>query len=43
MDEKAEPSVWYIASLAICVFVGVMLVAGILGGTDASAVTVAAK
>ncbi len=41
MDEKAEPSVWYVASIAICIFTAAMLISGVFGGGDA-AVAIAA-
>jgi len=38
IEEKSEPSVWYVASVAICVFVAVMLVAGLFSGTETVAI-----
>ena len=40
MDERAEPSVWYVASVAVCVIVGVMFIAGAFTGVDASALPI---
>lgn len=38
IDEKAEPSVWRTAALAIAVFTGVMFVAGMFGSIDTIAI-----
>jgi len=38
MDEKREPSTWYVASVAMCLFVGVMIIASMFGGTETIAV-----
>jgi len=38
MDERAEPSVWYVATLAVCVFVGVMLITGMFSGVETVAI-----
>ena len=38
MDEKKEPSTWYVASIAMCFFVGLMLVASMFGGAETIAV-----
>jgi len=38
IEEKAEPSVWRTAALAIAIFVGVMFIAGMFGSVDAIAV-----
>lgn len=38
IDEKAEPSVWRTAALAIAVFIGVMFVAGMFGSIDTIAI-----
>lgn len=37
-DDKNEPSVWYVAGVAICLFVGVMLIGGILTGPEGVAI-----
>lgn len=34
IEEKAEPSVWRTAFLAIVVFIGVMFVAGMFGNVE---------
>lgn len=39
MDEKAEPSVWYVAGLAVCILVAVMFVGGMFTGAEATAIT----
>ncbi len=38
LEEKTEPSVWYVAAIAICVFVAVMVVAGLFTGTETVAI-----
>ncbi len=38
IEEKAEPSVWRIAALAIVVFVGVMFLSGMFGSVDTVAI-----
>ncbi len=38
MDEKKEPSTWYIASVAMCFFVGLMFVASMFGSAESIAV-----
>ncbi len=35
MEERAEPSVWYVAGVAICIFATVILVANMFGANDA--------
>lgn len=42
MDEKAEPSVWYVASIAICIFTAAMLLSGVFGGSETT-VAIAAQ
>ncbi|MDJ0613447.1 MAG: hypothetical protein QNJ29_07190 [Rhizobiaceae bacterium] len=42
MDEKAEPSVWYVASIAICIFTAALLLSGVFGGGE-TAVAIAAQ
>ena len=42
MDEKAEPSVWYVAGIAICIFSAAMLLTGVFSGTE-TAVAIAAQ
>jgi hypothetical protein len=42
MDERSEPSVWYVASLAICAVIGFMVLTSVFGGAD-TAVALAAK
>lgn len=37
MDERAEPSVWYIAGVAICVFATVIILANMFGAGDVAA------
>ena len=37
-DDKQEPSVWYVAGIAICLYVGVMFIGGILAGPEGVAV-----
>lgn len=38
IEEKSEPSVWYVAGIAICVFVGLMLVGGMFAGVETVAI-----
>ncbi|MEM9277486.1 MAG: hypothetical protein AAGA76_02820 [Pseudomonadota bacterium] len=38
IEEKSEPSVWYVAGVAICVFVGLMLITGLFNGTEVVAI-----
>jgi len=38
MDERNEPSVWYVAGVAICLFVGVMMLSGMFTGTEGVAI-----
>ena len=38
IDEKAEPSVWRVAAVAIVVLVGVMFIAGMFGSADGVAI-----
>lgn len=38
MDEKKEPSTWYVASVAMCMFIGLMLVVSMFGGPETIAV-----
>ena len=38
LEEKREPSVWYIAGVATCVFVGIMIVGGLFTGSEVVAV-----
>ena len=38
LEEKREPSVWYVAGVAICIFVGVMIVGGLFTGNEVVAV-----
>lgn len=42
MEERTEPSVWYVASVAICVFAAAMLISGVFMGGD-QAVAIAAQ
>jgi len=42
MDEKTEPSVWYVASIAICIFTAAMLLSGVFGGSETT-VAIAAQ
>lgn len=42
MDERTEPSVWYVASVAICVFATVIVLANVFGANDV-AVNIAAN
>ncbi len=42
MDEKAEPSVWYVASIAICIFTAAMILSGVFGGGE-TAIAIAAQ
>ncbi len=35
MEEKREPSVWYVATIAICLFAVVMTIGGMFGGPEA--------
>lgn len=34
MEEKREPSVWYVATVAICIFAMFMVIGGLFGGND---------
>ncbi len=38
IEEKAEPSVWRTAALAIAIFVGVMFIAGMFGNVESVAI-----
>jgi len=38
MDEKKEPSTWYVASVAMCLFVGLMIMVSMFGGAETIAV-----
>lgn len=38
IEDKREPSVWYVAGVAICIFVGLMMVGGIFTGSEGIAI-----
>jgi hypothetical protein len=38
IEEKTEPSVWHVAGVAICVFVGIILVTGLFSGAEVVAI-----
>ena len=38
MEERREPSTWYVATVAMCLFVGLIVVASMFGGTETVAV-----
>jgi len=40
MENRAERSVWNMALIAIMVFVGITIIAGMMGGTEMAAVAV---
>jgi len=39
MDERKEASVWYVASIGICVFVALLMITGLFSGGEVTAIT----